>query len=126
DIDQWGAVITTDKQRGRDWISASLAHEIRYRLRFTPMRDTERCCLINRLHGMSGEESAKMLGITIPAVDAALQRGMNSLKASPMQTASDATMTAEYLFWLGSRVTVYRAPVSLGSALAREHLRLLK
>lgn len=107
---------------------AELVNEVRLRLRCAVLSREESVCLTARLNGVRLRVVAKELGISKPTCCRRIQSAVEKLRAVEIRefsAAMEAPDLDRYEWRVGTQATIYHAPPTTGSQLARERLEAL-
>lgn len=121
--DAWNAFVMADTY---DDVNESLLVAAHFRLRHAGLRQTEREMLFMRLNGMSRSEIAKEFNLTIGQTIHQLASIRKCLRECSCPSPWTLNKSQMFLFNLGKKVFVYRAPPTWGSRYARTQLAALK
>ena len=121
--EQLGSTLESDDARAA-LTRSDLRHELKHRLRYTHLSEQERDTLVSHANGASMRAIAKREGCTATTIWRRIHRAINKLKSCPMSlSCADAD---HYIWRLGTQVTIYRRPITLGTRLATERLKRLR
>lgn len=103
-------VLTNPASKG--WIDAALKHEALYKLRHVSLSPLQQQVLSLRLAGRKHEDIGASVGMSAEAVRKVLSRACQRVQRCTVLPAIQDS-AAEYLFFVGSAVSVYRKPAYL-------------